>query len=145
MGPKKRSRRDLHELGDLVVKHARIEESGETHHRQSRHLDVVSGDCEVCCGQTAVRARVSGRFPPLNSCNTERERECRVIQAEWRDWVCPPQAWECSICESKQRPVKLTNHRQNVWRCMWYKSVCALLHGRVFNVCTVCKQNELLD
>ncbi|XP_018528310.1 nucleoside diphosphate kinase 3 isoform X2 [Lates calcarifer] len=30
MGPKKRSRRDLHELGDLVVKHARIEESGWT-------------------------------------------------------------------------------------------------------------------
>ncbi|XP_036944395.1 nucleoside diphosphate kinase 3 isoform X2 [Acanthopagrus latus] len=30
MGPRKRSHRDLHELGDLVVKHARIEESGWT-------------------------------------------------------------------------------------------------------------------
>lgn len=29
MGPRKRSRRDLRELEELVVKHARIEESGE--------------------------------------------------------------------------------------------------------------------
>ncbi|XP_071389415.1 nucleoside diphosphate kinase 3 isoform X1 [Centroberyx affinis] len=30
MGPKKRSRRDLHELEDLIIKHARIEDSGWT-------------------------------------------------------------------------------------------------------------------
>lgn len=30
MGPKKRSLPDQHKLEDLVVKHARIEESGET-------------------------------------------------------------------------------------------------------------------
>lgn len=29
MGPRKRSQRDLHGLEELVVKHARIEESGE--------------------------------------------------------------------------------------------------------------------